>query len=46
MQPFISPFTRIGGFLGNLPFVEITLILDTKTEEFLIIEDSKILTQE
>lgn len=46
MQPFFSSFTRIGGFLGNLPFAESTLILDTKTEEFLIIEDSQLLTQE
>ena len=39
MQPLITPFTRIGGWLGNQPFTESTLILDTKTEEFIIIKD-------
>lgn len=38
MQPLITPFTRIGGWLGNQPFNESTLILDTKTEEFIVIE--------
>lgn len=39
LQPLITPFTRIGGWLGNQPFNESTLILDTKKEEFIIIED-------
>lgn len=38
IQPLITPFTRIGGWLGNQPFNERTLILDTKTEEFTVIE--------
>ena len=38
-QPLITPFTRIGGWLGNQPFTESTLIIDTKTEEFIIIKD-------
>jgi hypothetical protein len=38
-QKFMSPFTRVGGWLGNLPFTESTLILDTKTEEFIVIKD-------
>ncbi|WP_298899944.1 hypothetical protein [uncultured Psychroserpens sp.] len=38
MQPLITPFTRIGGWLGNQPFNESTLILDTISEEFIIIE--------
>ena len=37
-QPLITPFTRIGGWLGNQPFNESTLILDTKTEEFIVIK--------
>ncbi len=39
MQPLITPFTRIGGWLGNQSFTESTLILDTKTKEFLVIKD-------
>ncbi|WP_456437143.1 hypothetical protein [Psychroserpens sp.] len=37
-QPLVTPFTRIGGWLGNQPFNESILILDTKTEEFIVIE--------
>lgn len=37
-QPIITPFTRIGGWMGNQPFNESTLILDTKTEEFIVIK--------
>jgi len=39
IQPIVTPFTRIGGWLGNKPFTESTLILDTKTEEFIIIKN-------
>lgn len=39
LQPLITPFTRIGGWLGNQPFNESTLILDTKTEEFIVVKD-------
>ncbi len=39
VQKLITPFTRIGGWLGNLPLNQSRLILDTKTEEFIIIED-------
>jgi len=38
VQPLITPFTRVGGWLGNQPFNESTLILDTKTDEFIVIE--------
>lgn len=41
MQPIIIPFTRVGGWLGNQPFNESTLIIDTKTEEFIVINTSK-----
>ncbi|MBC2846258.1 hypothetical protein [Winogradskyella flava] len=37
-QPLVTPFTRIGGWLGNQPFNESVLILDTKAEEFLVYE--------
>jgi len=39
MQPIITPFTRVGGWLGNQPFNESILILDTKTEEFIITKE-------
>jgi len=39
IQQLMTPFTRIGGWLGNQPFNESTLILDTKTEEFILIKD-------
>ncbi|RNC87009.1 MAG: hypothetical protein ED556_06180 [Winogradskyella sp.] len=38
MQPIATPFTRIGGWLGNQPFNESTLILDTQKEEFIVVE--------
>lgn len=37
LQPLVTPFTRIGGWLGNQPFNESQLILDTVNEEFLVI---------
>ncbi len=37
-QRFMTPFTKLGGFLGNKPFLEYTLILDTRNEEFLVVE--------
>ena len=40
LQRFMTPFTRIGGFLGNKPFLESTLILDTKAEEFLVVDSN------
>ena len=39
-QRFISPFSRIGGWLGNKPFINHTLIIDAKQEEFLIVKGS------
>lgn len=39
MQPLITPFTRVGGWLGNQPFNKSMLILDTKSEEFLVINE-------
>ncbi|MFP4846169.1 hypothetical protein [Winogradskyella sp. PE311] len=40
-QPLVTPFTRIGGWLGNQPFNESTLILDTKAEEFIVVKNYK-----
>jgi len=40
-QPFITPFTRIGGWMGNQPFNESILIIDTKTEEFMVLTDDR-----
>lgn len=37
-QDMISPFTRIGGWLGNKPFTEHSLIFDAPQEEFVIVE--------
>jgi hypothetical protein len=39
IQPIVTPFTRIGGWLGNQPFNESTLIIDTKTEEFTVVDN-------
>ena len=39
LQPLMTPFTRIGGWLGNQALNESALILDTKTEEFIVITD-------
>lgn len=36
-QRFLAPLSKIGGLLGNKPFVDCTLIFDTKTEEFLVL---------
>jgi len=36
-QGFLAPFSKIGGWLGNKPFIESTLILDTQKEEFIVI---------
>lgn len=38
-QSWLSPFTPIGGWLGNKAFTESILILDTKKQEFIIIEN-------
>ncbi len=40
LQRFMTPFTRIGGWLGNKPFIEGCIILDTRKEEFLVIEST------
>lgn len=37
-QRFVTPFTRIGGWLGNRPFDNSTMILDAQKEEFIVIE--------
>lgn len=39
VQGWIAPFSKIGGWLGNKPFTEHILFLDTKAEEFLVVED-------
>jgi len=41
-QRFVTPFTRIGGWLGNRPFTQSTLILDTKKQEFIIVESNSL----
>ena len=35
-QRFMIPFTRIGGWLGNKPFTNSVLIIDTRNEEFTV----------
>ncbi len=37
-QGIISPFTNIGGWLGNKPFLDYSLILDAPNEEFVILK--------
>lgn len=39
-QAFFSQFTSIGGWLGNKPFIQSRLIIDTQKEEFLILPAS------
>lgn len=36
VQPLVTSFTRIGGWMGNQPFNESRLILDTQTKEFTV----------
>lgn len=38
LQNLMAPFSKIGGWLGNKPFVGHTLILDTQKEEFLVVK--------
>jgi hypothetical protein len=35
----MAPFSKIGGWLGNKPFTEYILFLDTKAEEFLVVKE-------
>ncbi len=42
-QKYMTPFTRIGGWLGNKPFIESILILDAKNQEFIVIKDASII---
>lgn len=37
-QGLITPFTSIGGWLGNKPFTEYSLIFDVPNEEFAIVQ--------
>ena len=37
LQGFMTPFTSIGGWLGNKPFLDYSLILDAAKEEFVIV---------
>lgn len=39
LQKFMTPFTRIGGWLGNKPFIEHAIIFDTKREEFIVVKN-------
>jgi hypothetical protein len=41
-QRLITPFTRIGGWMGNLPFLDHAMIIDTKTEQFYVIKSEEI----
>jgi len=36
-QKYITPFTRIGGWLGNKPFLRSVLIIDTRAKEFVVL---------
>jgi len=38
-QKLMTPFTKIGGWLGNKSFTESVLILDTQKKEFTILEN-------
>jgi len=38
-QHLLTPFTKIGGWLGNKPFLESTLIIDTKNKTFYILKN-------
>ncbi|MFK7953153.1 MAG: hypothetical protein AB8B73_09920 [Ekhidna sp.] len=40
-QRLATPFTRIGGWLGNQPLNQSVLILDTQKEEFVVIENTE-----
>lgn len=37
LQPLVTPFTRIGGWMGNQSINQTKLILDTQNKEFIII---------
>ncbi|MFK7924005.1 MAG: hypothetical protein AB8H47_18750 [Bacteroidia bacterium] len=41
LQKFVSPFSKVGGWLGNKPFLENAIIFDTKAAEFLVIESTE-----
>jgi hypothetical protein len=38
LQGMIKPFTKIDGWLGNIPFLEYSLIFDAPNEEFLVMK--------
>lgn len=38
LQGLIKPFTKIDGWLGNIPFLDYSLIFDAPNEEFLILK--------
>ena len=38
VQGLITPFTRIGGWLGNKPFENNSLIFDVKNEMFVVVQ--------
>ncbi|MEL7122364.1 MAG: hypothetical protein AAFO07_23160 [Bacteroidota bacterium] len=40
-QGFFSQFTKIGGFIGNKPFLTSALILDTQQNEFLVLKNKQ-----
>jgi hypothetical protein len=38
LQGMIKPFTKIDGWLGNIPFLDCSLVFDAPNEEFLIVK--------
>jgi hypothetical protein len=41
LQGMIKPFAKIDGWLGNIPFLEYSLIFDAPNEEFLVMKKLK-----
>ncbi len=40
LQGLMTPFTKIGGWLGNKPFLDVILVFDLSESEFAVIRDS------
>ena len=40
-QGLLSPFTRIGGWLGNKPFLDYSLIFDIENKEFVVLKKER-----
>ncbi len=39
LQRFVTPFTRIGGWLGNKPFLDHVMIIDTRNKRFIVVDE-------